>query len=62
MYLFYVVDALDIKKIEKNEYFCMLRFFPDFYDFSLHRINPITISATLFRPQDNHGSELGPQR
>jgi len=28
MYLFYVVDALDIKKIEKIEYFCILRFFP----------------------------------
>jgi len=33
MYLFYAVDALDIKKVEKNEYFCMLGFFPDFYRF-----------------------------
>ena len=52
MYLFYVVDALDIKKIEKkNEYFCILRFFLDFYDFfpifSLANIIPITITATM---------------
>ena len=37
MYLFYVVDGLDIKKIEKiwkkNEYFCAKRFFPAFFRF-----------------------------
>lgn len=44
MHLFYVVGALDIKKIEKNEYFCMCQFFPDFFpifsDFSPRRFNP----------------------
>jgi len=32
MYLFYVVDSLDIKKIEKkNEYFGTKRFFPNYF-------------------------------
>ena len=59
MYLFYVVDGLDIKKIEKNEYFGTKRFFPDyfllfpnnydFFRFFPHAdIIPITINATLF--------------
>ena len=60
MYLFYVVDGLDIKKIEKNEYFCTKRFFPDYYRFFPYyydfiRFFPrvdiilITISATLIQ-------------
>ena len=51
MYLFYVVDGLDIKKIEKNEYFCTKQFFPNKFDFFrfVPRANliSITINATL---------------
>jgi hypothetical protein len=35
MHLFDVVDALDTKKIEKNEYFCIFSFLRHFSIFSL---------------------------
>ena len=62
MYLFYVVDGLDIKKIEKKRIFLyqtiFSRLFPDNYDFFQFFLRAdiilITINATLWSTYINH--------